>query len=385
LAESLIFYGQVKIVGNTAVLKELTRRVPPFALLSLLRQGRLKIHCLEDYVGVSSTTTNDNSVLHSLLRFSSPDHTIEKVAAKTFQAVAGQSAAGILGANEFESLLNPIDHAGFDQESVLCALTDKKATSEAAKALIRSVAPNYTDIDQARFEIEHTEQGLVVITDIDFTRVNDEYHQIIPPEHSSINEAYIIERIQSVYEATYFAGSLESEIAVSARGTGIYSETLNAVVNRSEMNLNQIEQFLHVTLGDGRAIREAVNSGEVQFSSILQLLEEADRFRSWLAKQPVTTELLQAFYQETIKDSWVEKLPAKPIRFSIFTALGLVADAAVTGGLGTLTGVGIGAVDSFLVDRLVKGWKPHQFVQGSLDPLFRPRTAKKGGKGFRKN
>lgn len=385
LAESLIFYGKVKVAGNTGVLKELTRKIPPFELLSLLREGRLEIHYLEDQIGVSSIPTSDSSVLHDLVRISSPDHTIEKVATKTFQSIAGRSGAGIVGAIEFENSLKPLDHSEFDQASILKMLTDKRAINEIVKALIISVAPNYTEIDQARFEIEQTEQGLVVITDIDFVKVNDEYHRIVSPKHSSIDQAHIISHIQSAYETAYFAGSLESEIAVSERERIICAKTISAVVNRSEMNVNQVEQFLNLTLGNGRAIREAINSGEVKFSSILKLLEKADKFRHWLAEQPTDANLLNAFYEETIRDSWLEKLPAKPIRFSVFTALGLAADTVVTGGLGTLAGISIGAVDTFLVDRLIKGWRPHQFVKSSLKPLFFQGAAKKSGKGFIKN
>lgn len=381
LAESLIFYGKVKVVGNTAVLKELTARIPPFELLSLLRQGRLEIHYLGDQIAVSSTPMSNSSVLHNLVTISSPDHTIEKVAISTFHLTAGRSGVGTAGAIEFENLLKPLDHSKFDQESIIRTLTDKRATNEIARALVHSVAPNYTEIDQARFEIEQTNQGLVVNTNIDFVRVNDEYHRIVSPEHSSIDQAHIISRIQAVYETIYFAGLLESEIVVSERERVICAKTISAVVNRAEMNVSQVEKFLDLTLGNGRAIREAINSGEVKFSSILKLLEKADEFRGWLAKQPTDANLLRTFYEETIKDSWVEKLPAKPIRFSLFTTLGLAADAVVTGGLGTLAGIGIGAVDSFLVDRLIKGWKPHQFVKGSLEPLFLPRTVKKKGFG----
>ena len=263
-------------------------------------------------------------------------------------------------------------------------LTDKRAINEIVKALVSSVAPNYTEIDQARFEIEQTEQGLVVITDIDFVKVNDEYHRIVSPKHSSIDQAHIISHIQSAYETVYFAGSLESEIAVSERERIICAKTISVVVNRSEMNVNQVEQFLNLTLGNGRAIREAINSGEVKFSSILKLLEKADKFRHWLAERPTDANLVNAFYEETIRDSWLEKLPAKPIRFSVFTALGLAADTVVTGGLGTLAGISIGAVDTFLVDRLVKKWRPHQFVKSGLKPLFFRGAAKKGEQRFSK-
>lgn len=36
------------------------------------------------------------------------------------------------------------------------------------------------------------------------------------------------------------------------------------------------------------------------------------------------------------------------------------------GGLGTLGGVALSALDSFVLDRMLKGWKPNQFVEGPL-------------------
>jgi hypothetical protein len=70
-------------------------------------------------------------------------------------------------------------------------------------------------------------------------------------------------------------------------------------------------------------------------------------------------DLLRAYYQETIKDSWAERLPAKSARWGIFTGVGLAVDVIGGGGLGTLAGVAVSAVDSFLADKLIKGWKPH--------------------------
>ena len=114
----------------------------------------------------------------------------------------------------------------------------------------------------------------------------------------------------------------------------------------------------------------------------MKLLENSDRFREWIAGQPADVSLLTAFYDEITKDSWVDKLPPKAIRFSIFSALGYTIDAVGGGGLGTLAGLGVNAVDSFLVDKLIKGWKPHQFVNKSLKPLFSGNTPRKNSKGF---
>jgi ABC-type branched-subunit amino acid transport system permease subunit len=50
----------------------------------------------------------------------------------------------------------------------------------------------------------------------------------------------------------------------------------------------------------------------------------------------------------------------------IFTAAGLGLDAAGLGGAGTMIATALGAADTFLLDRILRGWKPSQFVTGPL-------------------
>ena len=140
-----------------------------------------------------------------------------------------------------------------------------------------------------------------------------------------------------------------------------------------------IERKINEALDDGHAIREAVNSGAVSFAAVLKLLDSADKFRNWLHQQPPDANLVRAYYQETIKDSWAEKLPAKSTRWSIFTGIGLGIDALGAGGLGTAAAVAVSAVDAFLVEKLTKGWKPHQFVERDLKSLIVPTFDKGAG------
>ena len=46
----------------------------------------------------------------------------------------------------------------------------------------------------------------------------------------------------------------------------------------------------------------------------------------------------------------------------LFTSAGLGLDALGAGGFGTLAGVTLGAVDTFLLDRLIGNWKPNHFI-----------------------
>jgi hypothetical protein len=40
---------------------------------------------------------------------------------------------------------------------------------------------------------------------------------------------------------------------------------------------------------------------------------------------------------------------------------------------GAAVGVGLSAADTFLLDKLLKGWKPNQFVEGPLKEFIRVR------------
>nr|QLG20461.1 hypothetical protein [uncultured bacterium]QLG20503.1 hypothetical protein [uncultured bacterium] len=380
LAEGLIFYGRVVIVGNTGTLKDLLARVPPFILLSLMKSGRIEFHYLADQTGVSTTQTSDGRDLHDLLCFSSPNHTIERVGPELFKAAAGSTGQARVGSSQFARLLRPLDHSGFDQGSILQSLLDSASTEASVAALIRIATPGYVQSSPLRFRIERMSQGFYVDTNIDFVRINEIYHQLVSPEHSSITKAYVLALLQGAYEATYFAATLDSEVAVTPIERVVQAKTVEAIVRRHTQSESQIEGFVDLTLSDARAIREAVNAGVVPFASIVKLLDSADKFRHWLQEQPIETGLLRAYYQATIKDSWADRLPGKSARWSVFTGIGLTADAFGTAPWGTLAGVAISAADSFLVDKLIKGWKPHQFVEGDLKSLFSEAKSKMSGK-----
>lgn len=380
LAEGLLFYGRVAIVGNSGTVKDLLARIPPFIFLSMLRDGRLEFHYLADQIGVSTNQDADGRSRHGLVAFSSPDHTIEKIGPSAFMRAAGSTSQAKMGARKFTTLLRPLDHSGFDQESVLHAFSDRQAIDASVSSLISEVVPSFALPADLRFRIEREKDGFHVDTNINFTELNQIYHQVVPVSHSTLTEAYILSLLQGAYEATYFAALLNTEIAVHPIERAVQARAVDAVVSRRMHSQSQIESFSELTLADGHAIREAVNTGAVSFTDVLKLLDSADKFRHWLHQQPPDTNLVRAYYQETVKDTWAEKLPAKSTRWSIFTGIGLGIDALGAGGLGTAASITVSAVDAFLVDKLTKGWKPHQFVERDLKSLFVPIDGQARGK-----
>jgi hypothetical protein len=121
--------------------------------------------------------------------------------------------------------------------------------------------------------------------------------------------------------------------------------------------VRDIALFQEIHLDDARAIREAINSGERSFSEFLPILKRAHRFKQWLADRNPDANLMKEYYEAALADSWANKLPAKGIRYVFAAAAGFANPAA---------GLAIGAANDFLVDRIVRGWRPNQFVEGPL-------------------
>lgn len=374
LAEGLIFYGRVAIVGNSATIKDVLKRIPPFILLSLMRDGRLDFYYQTDQPGVTTSRLASGQALHSFVQFSSPNHTIDKVAPEAFKTVAGETSQAKLGALQFARLLRPIDHSGFDQESILEALADNSSTEATVRSLIRTIVPSYNLPNEPRFRIVRQNIGFYVDTNIDFVGLNELYQKTVPTGHSSPSEGHLLALMLRAYQSSFFAGSLNSDIALDSIEHAVQSKLIQGIVNRYRRSETQIESFVDLTLYNAHAIREAVNSGTVHFSEILRLLDGAEKFRHWLHKQPNETNLVSAFYQETIRNSWAEKLPGKSLRWGVFTGLGSLADSQGAGGWGTAAGIAISAVDAFLLDKLFSGWKPHHFVESDLRFTFNRKT-----------
>lgn len=54
------------------------------------------------------------------------------------------------------------------------------------------------------------------------------------------------------------------------------------------------------------------------------------------------------------------------MRWSIFAAANLALGLATTPVAGVVGGLGLSVLDSLLLDKIVKGWRPNQFIEGEL-------------------
>jgi hypothetical protein len=370
VAESLIYYGEVSVIAGIGTLEELLSRIPPFVLLDLLKYDRLTVHLASDNIGIQTSQVGKDE-LHNLVTFSNLSSEPRAEAERRFREAAGNTSQAKLGGRKFVQLLRSLDHSAFDQNKVYEAMADAATTESVVRTILRIIAPGYVLPHPLRFRLQRAGgSGFAVDTNIDYPRANAMYSQIIPPSHSSLTAARLLSMLQYAQEELYYAASFNSEIATDRVHAQICMHTVDSYLQRRSRSETQLSQFEEVALDGAKSIKEAVNSGVVPFSEILRLLDSADKFREWIRKQPPDANLLTEYYQAVISETWADRLPTKTVRWGLFTGTGVALDVALTGGIGTAIGVAVSALDAFVIDKMIQGWKPHHFIERELKPVL---------------
>lgn len=209
-----------------------------------------------------------------------------------------------------------------------------------------------------RFELDPG-KGFVLNTDLALERLDDKLAEVSDP--SSVLAQYGT----TVANMSLWA-EISSEVAVYPRQADVIAARLEPMLKEYSKNQAEVAAYQEFVLDDSKAIREAINTGARTFDEFIPVLERAKRFKEWLSDLSEDTSLIKQYHRDVTSDSWIDGLPGKSSRWVLFTGAGLGMDAAGAGGVGTAVGVTLSALDTFFLDRLLKGWKPHQFIEGSL-------------------
>ena len=135
------------------------------------------------------------------------------------------------------------------------------------------------------------------------------------------------------------------------------------IFEKANINHDTIKDFQKIALPNYRDLASVINGGEKSYKDLIELLEKAEKFKKW--KNELSSELnfIEEYSKALEKESWLDKIPTKIGRFTIFESIGILSDILGAGGLGTLAATSLSAADAFLLDKLLENWKPNQFVK----------------------
>jgi hypothetical protein len=113
-------------------------------------------------------------------------------------------------------------------------------------------------------------------------------------------------------------------------------------------------------------------SGNRSIADFLKLLDQADKFKSWLQAANPDQGLLNAYFEEATKGTWADTLKSKSIRIAILTIAGLGFETMFPTRLAISATTALSAADALLLDRVAKGWRPAHFIAGPYKKFVDP-------------
>jgi hypothetical protein len=374
LAETLVFYQHVNLVADGDMLKSLLRVCGPDSLLALIQDGSLSLAYVQNHLAyvqnhIGSLRINDNTSAerHDFALIDFPGRTaLQEVLPKFLQEITGRSGRGRRLAKRLSDL---ILEESYDKSVVDGARADLKDTAyaqEAVSRVLRYLVPEYDLPEPFEFTVDSTDGRLRVETNIDFARADELYQRRFPSANSRIDKDFLLLRLAGVRGVLHLGARVSSDLAISPLDSIVATCRFTHLLRERAQNDDVLRLFQEFVFTDGRTIREAVNSGQRTFADVVRLAAAARKFKDWLKGKPSSRDLLREYCGEVSRIDWAERLPSKSIRWVLFTGVSTLIGVVAHPLAAAVAGVTLSAADTFLTDKLIKGWKPNQFVSGPL-------------------
>lgn len=377
IAENLLYYQNVHIIAGADTLPILINNCGVDILLELLINRNLKIHVRDNMLGVMSKEFGTGKILTDPVLLESKSLDKEEF---IFRGVFSSTGRRGHSKRTTQKLLPYIDSIKYQNDICDLVREDLNDSDYIKQSIIESIKfynPTLTlrpeeisyafvkDSSGVLFETQNG--GYFFETNLNYEAIN----KSIPnnPDGKIINPTSLMLNILETRGDMHIASYLDAEIATTKINTLLMKLKFNEIYNRTTKQSDRLFKFNDFTLKDGNAIREAINNGDKNFDDFLNVLDKAEKFKGWLKNIGEDKNIIQEYYLAATKETWINKLPSKSIRWSFFTGAGFLADIIATGGIGTAVGIGLSIGDAFLLDKILKGWKPNVFIENELMPF----------------
>jgi hypothetical protein len=250
-------------------------------------------------------------------------------------------------------------------------MIDAASIDTAVKRVLNILVPSFPIPAGWFFRPVDVGGSYAIDTNFDFARLNEEYHKTIPPSHSSLSQAYLLQQLLDARASLALGFKYLGELVVDPVGTGIIRLKALELMRKRDAHVDELDLFQDLHLPEGRKIREYLNSGERDFAQFLKVLDYAGRFKHWLAGRSPDEKLLDEYFKAVTAESWIDKLGTKASRWTITTGLGVAVETFYPTGAAIAATQAISFLDATLLDRILKGWRPNHFVEGRLADFVR--------------
>lgn len=368
IAEALIFYQNIHLVLDTSSLMSLIREIGPHNVIKLISLPDVKTTFIEEFVGVFSENT-ENGTEHALISafFSGDDRKgeIKNWKKRLEHLIFRQGLSKTEAVNFVERLKRLVTLKKLSSDHFICGgvinaarrdLNDSDYISSAARIIVGDLMPNEDISEDFIYKITPSKETFKIYTNINFERINQHTHQNGPATPATIAAA-ILSASYGLILAAHYGGDFHTSLTDSK----LISHKNKLILTRSNANRRELELFNEIILKGIPNVSFAINSKERTFEEFLELLSKAKRFKKWLKGKSPDESLVANYLEDISKTGWIGSGKGKVLRYLANTGLGII---------GPTTGLITSALDTFILEKFIAGWKPNQFISSKLIPFI---------------
>jgi len=355
LAEAMLFYGQVNLIADKFLLPELFKIAPSWIIAEFIQTGRLKLYLKENYIGVPIIQQNGVEYFDPQT-ISSPSITQEALIYNGFIDSGYTEDDARRATHLIRRCSFPFKYESSVYNEIEKDLNDSDYLRNAISSILTAQNEG-TEIMEGQIQANYSKAGKIGPFNANNLETNINFLNFPNSTPSGLILA-IAEARGDIHIASHF----NSEIASRNITAKLIQSRFNSLMSRFQNNQMEISTFQNYVFSEYKGIGEAFKNGELSVKALLKLIERSEKFRHWLSQIDDNGDFLKEYLKVVLKKGLYEKLPAKIVRFAIFKGAALASQSPLVGNALDLT-------DSFLVDKIVGGWKPNQFIEQVRDNL----------------
>lgn len=336
-------------------------------MAELIRLKRIKLHVRQNILGVSKVGNAGNDQ-YGIGFYRPQNEDVKSVLYRAHRKIINNSIQNNKFADRFYYIVSSFEHKSIEDKIINEDLNNTQYLKLAVSSYLQIYYPEYQQNMDLEFEIEksisshtpfdtycvHSNLDTKLLTDILYKKGYKN-----PFDYSGLLLA-----LGEARSDNYTAGVFGSELVTDKSYSGIISLQLSDCVSRALKSQEEIKLFQDQITFNCPSLGEAYLSKVISTKELLYLLEEGDKFRSWLKERPVNSTLIHEYVEELTQKTKADNPLIKGVRWLTALVTGF------TPGIGTVLSAGISAGDTFFGDKLLKGWKPNHFIHDKLIPAL---------------
>jgi hypothetical protein len=360
----MLFYGEVRLAVEWPGLNQLLDVLGPELLLRLVEDGYLRLSYLTTQDGIHTADVDTPRERHMPSGFSMPDRDYITLIQESFANLheakpraARRMAARLINVTDAD------DVGSLSRAATRDDLRDQDYLTSSIRTVVESIAPGVALNSDFYFRaVEQPDGWFVIDSNISLDDLNRAIQARRDPSQGNVTYAHLLTHLLDVRTDIALATQFDAEIATTDLGSRLIAAKATDLLWSHSDGAKNLAEFKRRTMPGGRGIAEAINSGDRSIEEFLTVLDRSRRLREWIADKDADTDLVQAYFDEVTAGSWITSLPAKSMRWLLLTGAGVVFASTP----GVIAAGMASAADAFLLDRMVRGWRPNSFVEGPV-------------------